>query len=100
LGVGDDGRSGAITLRILDDLRLATFHDRDTRVGGAQVDTDDLAHAVYSFEIGFMPIDGGGHSSYRSCQLSGGRGPPVQASPLTTTNAGRNKRSFNSQPFW
>ncbi len=32
------------TFRIGDDDRLATLHDRDDGVGGAQVDSDDLAH--------------------------------------------------------
>ncbi|MNV03622.1 NAD-specific glutamate dehydrogenase [compost metagenome] len=44
LGVGDDGRRGAVTLGVFDDAGLAAVHDRHTRVGGAEVDTNDLAH--------------------------------------------------------
>ncbi|EMI50595.1 putative NAD-specific glutamate dehydrogenase [Stenotrophomonas maltophilia AU12-09] len=44
LGVGDDRRGGAIAFRILDDAGLAAVHDRHARVGGAEVDTNDLAH--------------------------------------------------------
>jgi hypothetical protein len=43
-GIGDDGGCGARALRVFDDLRLAAFHDGDAAVGGAEVDTDDLAH--------------------------------------------------------
>jgi hypothetical protein len=32
----------------LDDAGLAAVHDRHTRVGGAEVDTNDLAHDVFS----------------------------------------------------
>ena len=42
--VGDDGRRGARTLGVLDDLRGVAFHDRHARVGGAQVDTNDFSH--------------------------------------------------------
>ena len=44
LGVGDDRRGGAIAFRIFDDAGLAAVHDRHARVGGAEVDTNDLAH--------------------------------------------------------
>jgi hypothetical protein len=37
---GDDGRRRARAFRILDDLRLAAFHDSDAGVGRAEVDTD------------------------------------------------------------
>ena len=45
LGERDDGRRGAITLAVLDDARLAAFHDGDAGIGGSQIDADDLAHS-------------------------------------------------------
>ena len=33
-----------LAFRVGDDDRLAAFHDRDDRVGRAEVDTDDFAH--------------------------------------------------------
>ncbi|AER56389.1 putative NAD-specific glutamate dehydrogenase [Pseudoxanthomonas spadix BD-a59] len=44
LGIGDDGRRGAVAFGIFDDAGLAAFHDRHARVGRAEVDADDLAH--------------------------------------------------------
>ncbi len=46
LGIGHDRGRGAITFRVLDDLGLAAFHDRNARIGRAQVDADNLAHGV------------------------------------------------------
>jgi hypothetical protein len=45
LGERDDRRRRAIALAVLQDLPGAALHDGDARVGRAQVDTDDLAHA-------------------------------------------------------
>ncbi|ABA50337.1 putative NAD-specific glutamate dehydrogenase encoded in antisense gene pair with dnaKJ [Burkholderia pseudomallei 1710b] len=42
--VRDDRRRRARAFRILDDLDLVAFHDRDARVRGAEVNTDDLSH--------------------------------------------------------
>jgi hypothetical protein len=42
LGEGDDRRRGAAALGVRDDDRVAPFEDRDHRVGGAEVDADDL----------------------------------------------------------
>jgi hypothetical protein len=42
VGVGDDRRRGARPFRILDDLGLAALHDRDARVGRAEIDADDF----------------------------------------------------------
>jgi hypothetical protein len=47
-GVADDGRRGACAFGVFDNLRLAAFHDGDAGVGGAEVNTNDLAH-VFSF---------------------------------------------------
>src|SRR5690606_26942432 len=44
LCIRDDGGSGAMAFRVLDDLGLATFHDGDAGIGGSQVNADDLAH--------------------------------------------------------
>ena len=48
VGEGDDRRRGAHALRVLDDLRRLAFHDGDAGIGGAEVDTDDLAHVLAS----------------------------------------------------
>src|SRR5207237_1000519 len=48
-GKGDDGRRGPATFGIWNDDRLAGFHDRDHRVGGAQVDAYCLCHCDFSF---------------------------------------------------
>ena len=45
----DDRRSGPHALRVLDDPRGLAFHNRNARIRGAEVDADDLAHAVYLF---------------------------------------------------
>src|SRR5437660_539701 len=49
LGEGDDGRCGPATFGIWNDDRLAGLHDRDHRVGGAQVDAYCLCHCDFSF---------------------------------------------------
>ena len=46
--------NGAPALRAGDDGRLAALHDRDHRVGGAQVDTDDSSHRDYSLSVSVM----------------------------------------------
>src|SRR5690606_31879976 len=46
LGPGHDGRRGPVAFAVLDDPRLAAIHDRDARIGRAEVDADDLAHGV------------------------------------------------------
>ena len=43
-GISDDRRRRARAFRVFNDLGLAAFHDCHTGVGGAQVDTNDLAH--------------------------------------------------------
>jgi hypothetical protein len=44
LGEGHDRWSGPRAFRILDDLRLAAFHDCNAAVRRPQVDADDLSH--------------------------------------------------------
>ena len=44
LGKGHDRRRGASALRVGDNGRFAALHDGDAGIGGAQVDTDNLAH--------------------------------------------------------
>ena len=44
IGVGDDGGRGAVALGVLDDARFAAVEHGNARVGGAEVDADDLAH--------------------------------------------------------
>ena len=41
---GDDGGRGARALGVLDHLGRLAVHDGDARVGGAEVDADNLAH--------------------------------------------------------
>ena len=43
LANADDRRGGARAFLVDDDGRLAGFHDRDHRVGRAEVDADDFA---------------------------------------------------------
>ena len=50
VGEGDDRRRGAHAFGVLDDFRRLAFHDGDARIGGAEVDADDLAH-VYSSHL-------------------------------------------------
>jgi hypothetical protein len=40
----DDRWRGAIAFAVLNDARLTAFHDRDARVGRAEIDADDFAH--------------------------------------------------------
>ena len=47
-GEGDDGGGGARAFRILDDLGGRALHDRDARIGRAEVDADHFSH-VCSF---------------------------------------------------
>ena len=42
--VGDDRGSRARAFGVLKDLDLTAVHDRHTTIGGAKVDTDNLAH--------------------------------------------------------
>ena len=44
---GDDRGRGAHALGVLDDFRRLAFHDGDARIGGAEVDADDLAHGAH-----------------------------------------------------
>ena len=48
VGEGDDRRRGARAFGVLDDFRSFAFHDGDARIGGAEVDADDLAHGSSS----------------------------------------------------
>src|SRR5262249_27683033 len=41
---GDDRGRGASPFRVLDDLRLLTFHDGDAGIGRSEVDPDDFCH--------------------------------------------------------
>src|SRR5262249_10519597 len=43
-GEGDNGGCGERTFGIDDQFGFAAFHDGDARIGGAQIDPDDLAH--------------------------------------------------------
>src|SRR5262249_2901046 len=42
----------AHAFRVFDDLRRRAFHDRDTRIGSAQVNADDLTHGFRPFFFG------------------------------------------------
>ena len=48
VGEGDDRRRRAHAFGVLDDFRRFAFHDGDARIGGAEVDADDLAHGSSS----------------------------------------------------
>ena len=53
---GDDGRGRAVAFGVFDDADRTAFHDRDARVGRAEVDTNDLAHVCLSQTIVFGRI--------------------------------------------
>ncbi len=46
IGKGDDRGRGAHAFRVFNDLRRLAFHHGDARIGRAEIDADDLAHAV------------------------------------------------------
>ena len=46
LGVGDDGRRGTSAFAVFQHFGLAALQHRHARVGGAQVNADDLAHGL------------------------------------------------------
>ena len=47
VGEGDDRGRGAHAFGVLDDFRRLAFHHGDARIGGAEVDADDLAHVFF-----------------------------------------------------
>ena len=47
---GDDGGGGARAFGVFDDLGGLAVHDRHARIGGAQVNPDDLAHVRVSLQ--------------------------------------------------
>ena len=49
VGEGDDRRRRARPFGVLDDLRGLAVHDRDARIGRAEVDTDNFSHFTVSF---------------------------------------------------
>ncbi|KAF4530304.1 hypothetical protein B566_EDAN018442 [Ephemera danica] len=56
--VGNDRGRGARTLAVLDHLGGVAFHDGHARVGGAQVDADDLSHFLWLLKrIAWMSLD-------------------------------------------
>ena len=46
LGEGNDRRRRPVTFAVLDNLRLAAFHDRDAGIGRAQIDAYHLSHVI------------------------------------------------------
>jgi hypothetical protein len=52
LGETDDRRSGSGTLTVLNDSGSGALHDGDGRVGGTEIDTDDLALDLLITAIG------------------------------------------------
>ncbi len=48
IGEGDDRRRRAHALGVFDDFRGLAFHHGDARIGGAEIDADDLAHGSSS----------------------------------------------------
>ena len=48
VGESDNGRRGAHSLCVLDDLRRLAFHDGDAGIRGPEIDTDDLGHGLNS----------------------------------------------------
>ena len=92
LGERDDRRRGAITLAVLDDARLAAFHDGDAGIGGSQIDADYLAHTnLHSLFLGIdpWPLSGGQVRSFQENFLNQLFGAD------TITRAGRSNLPFN-----
>ena len=55
LGEGDDGGRGARAFRIFDDFGGRALHDRDARIGRAEVDADNFCHVLFlSLGGGFL----------------------------------------------
>jgi hypothetical protein len=50
LGEGDDGGSGAGTFSVFDHTGSLTLHDGNARVGGSEIDTDDVPDILGSGE--------------------------------------------------
>ena len=68
LGEGHDGRGGAGSLCVGDNLCFSAFQDGDAGVGGAEVNTYCASHDVYlhmlcSFVRSFHALLSGTHSS-------------------------------------
>jgi hypothetical protein len=59
LGEGDDRGGGTGTLRVLENLGGTSLVDGDTRVGGAEVDTDDGAGDLRVVALGANEGGGG-----------------------------------------
>src|SRR5690606_165064 len=103
----NDRRRRAIAFTVLDDLRRPAFHDRDARVGRAQIDANYSSHCHTSARL-----DGNSRCECPKLDLRPRRWgmaghnstPPSHASPWdcgadTTTRAGRSSRSWSSYPF-
>ena len=75
---GDDRRRRAHAFSVLDNFRRLAFHDGDARIGGAEVDADDLAHGFSS------QLRQAGRAAWRpSGNVSGSSADP-RSSPLDT----------------
>src|SRR5665647_863435 len=46
VGERDNGRRSALSFRVLDHLGVLAVHDRDARIGRAEVDTNDFGHSL------------------------------------------------------
>ena len=78
VGEGDDRRRRAHAFGVLDNFRRLAFHDGDARIGGAEVDADDLAHGFSS------QLRQAGRAAWRpSGNVSGSSADP-RSSPLDT----------------
>ncbi|BAK10089.1 putative glutamate dehydrogenase [Pantoea ananatis AJ13355] len=55
LGVSDDRRRGAIAFRVFEYARFGAVHDRNTRVGCTQVNTNNLTHLNIS-HLNSLPV--------------------------------------------
>ena len=87
LGKRDDGRCGAIALAVLDDARLAAFHDGDAGIGGSQIDADYLSHK--NSTTYFWVLTRGPYVEARVVRFK------IYLAVETTTRAGRSSRPFN-----
>ena len=91
LGAGggemDHGRSQPVTLGVREDQRNACLHGCHQRVGGAEIDADDSAHAAMLPRVSL-----GAHAIF-NCHLCRGRGT-VRSWPGGTPKA----RSIDLSP--
>src|SRR5690606_18459592 len=94
----NDRRRRAIALAVLDDLRRTAFHDRDARVGRAQIDAYYSSHCHTSARLDGNPLDA---NARNSTFAPVGGGWPVTIQPRRVTRplgtAARTRRRVRAE---